>query len=40
MIQFINYRVKLDYYKEAIHQVADYMGTKEVRFWELLKKGL
>jgi len=31
--------VKLDYYKEAIHQVADYMGTKEVRFWELLKKG-
>lgn len=31
--------VKLDYYKETIHQVADYMGTKEVRFWELLKKG-
>ena len=30
---------KLDYYKETIHQVADYMGTKEVRFWELLKKG-
>jgi GTP diphosphokinase / guanosine-3',5'-bis(diphosphate) 3'-diphosphatase len=30
---------KLDYYKEMIHQVADYMGTKEVRFWELLKKG-
>lgn len=31
--------VKLDYCKEAIHQVADYMGTKEVRFWEFLKKG-
>ena len=31
--------VQLDYYKETIHQVADYMGTKEVRFWELLKKG-
>jgi len=30
---------KLDYYKETIHQVADYMGAKEVRFWELLKKG-
>ncbi len=31
--------VQLDYYREIIHQVADYMGTKEVRFWELLKKG-
>jgi RelA/SpoT family (p)ppGpp synthetase len=31
--------VQLDYYKEIIHKVADYMGTKEVRFWELLKKG-
>jgi len=31
--------VQLDYYKEMIHQVADYLGTKEVRFWELLKKG-
>ena len=30
---------QLDYYKETIHQVADYLGTKEVRFWELLKKG-
>ncbi|MBA1419307.1 MAG: bifunctional (p)ppGpp synthetase/guanosine-3',5'-bis(diphosphate) 3'-pyrophosphohydrolase [Epsilonproteobacteria bacterium] len=30
---------KIDYYKEVIHQVADYMGKKEVRFWELLKKG-
>jgi GTP diphosphokinase / guanosine-3',5'-bis(diphosphate) 3'-diphosphatase len=31
--------MQLDYYKETIHQVADYLGTKEVRFWELLKKG-
>ena len=31
--------VQLDYYKETIHKVADYMGAKEVRFWELLKKG-
>ncbi len=31
--------MQLDYYKETIHQVADYMGAKEVRFWELLKKG-
>ncbi|MBT8344517.1 MAG: RelA/SpoT family protein, partial [Sulfurovum sp.] len=31
--------VQIDYYKETIHKVADYMGTKEVRFWELLKKG-
>jgi RelA/SpoT family (p)ppGpp synthetase len=31
--------LKVDYYKEVIHQVATYMGTKEVRFWELLKKG-
>lgn len=30
---------QLDYYKETIHQVADYLGTKEVRFWEVLKKG-
>jgi (p)ppGpp synthase/HD superfamily hydrolase len=29
----------LDYYKEVIHQVAEYLGTKELRFWELLKKG-
>jgi len=28
-----------DYYKETIHKIADYTGTKEVRFWELLKKG-
>ena len=31
--------VQRDYFKETIHKVADYMGTKEVRFWELLKKG-
>jgi len=31
--------VQLDYYKDTIHKVADYMGTKEVRFWEVLKKG-
>ncbi len=30
---------QLDYYKEVIHKVAAYMGTREVRFWELLKKG-
>ncbi len=40
-IQDTIYKLPLhvDYYKEVIHQVADYMGTKEVRFWELLKKG-
>jgi len=31
--------IQLDYYKETIHKLADYMGKKEVRFWELLKKG-
>ena len=31
--------LQLDYYKETIHKVAEYMGTKELRFWELLKKG-
>ena len=31
--------LQVDYYKEVIHQVATYMGTKELRFWELLKKG-
>ena len=31
--------IYLDSFKEAIHQVADYIGTREVRFWELLKKG-
>ena len=31
--------VQLDYTKDVIRKVADYMGAKEVRFWELLKKG-
>jgi len=31
--------VQLDYYKAVIHKVADYTGTKIVRFWELLKRG-
>ena len=30
---------QVDYYKEVMHKVAAYMGTKELRFWELLKKG-
>jgi RelA/SpoT family (p)ppGpp synthetase len=30
---------QLDFFKEVIHRLAGYMGTKEVRFWELLKKG-
>ena len=30
---------QVDYYKEVIHKVAGYIGKKEVRFWELLKKG-
>ena len=31
--------IQLDYYKAIIHKVADYTGTKIVRFWELLKRG-
>ncbi len=31
--------LKIDYFKEIIHRSADYLGAKEVRFWELLKKG-
>jgi RelA/SpoT family (p)ppGpp synthetase len=31
--------IQLDYFKEVIHKLAAYMGAKEVRFWELLKKG-
>ena len=31
--------MQLDYTKDVIRKVAEYMGTKEVRFWELLKKG-
>jgi len=30
---------QLSYYKDVIHKVAEYMGEKEVRFWELLKRG-
>jgi RelA/SpoT family (p)ppGpp synthetase len=30
---------QLDYFKEVIHRLAAYTGAKEVRFWELLKKG-
>ena len=30
---------QLDFFKEVIHRLAGYMGTKEVRFWELLKRG-
>jgi (p)ppGpp synthase/HD superfamily hydrolase len=30
---------QLDYYKDVIRKVAEYIGAKEVRFWELLKKG-
>ncbi len=30
---------QLDFFKEVIHKLATYMGTKEVRFWELLKRG-
>ena len=30
---------QLDYFKETIHQFADFVGEREVRFWELLKKG-
>jgi len=29
----------LDYYKEVIHRIATYLGKKQVRFWELMKKG-
>jgi len=29
----------LAYYKDVIRKVADHLGTKEVRFWEVLKKG-
>ncbi len=31
--------VQRDYYIETIHKLAEYMGTKEVRFWEFLKRG-
>jgi len=31
--------LQLNFYQDVIHKVADYLGAKEVRFWELLKKG-
>ena len=31
--------IQLDYFKDLIHKVAEYMGTKEIRFWEFLKRG-
>ncbi len=31
--------LQVDYFKEVIHKLATYTGTKEVRFWEILKKG-
>ncbi len=31
--------LQLDYYKAVIHKIADYIGAKEVRFWEFLKRG-
>jgi len=30
---------QLDFYKDTIHKIADFIGAKEVRFWEILKKG-
>ena len=30
---------QLDYFKETIHQVDDYMQTQALDFWEVLKKG-
>jgi RelA/SpoT family (p)ppGpp synthetase len=30
---------QLDFYKDTIHKVAEFIGAKEVRFWEFLKKG-
>jgi RelA/SpoT family (p)ppGpp synthetase len=31
--------IKLEYYKEAIYKVAEYLGTTEIHFWQVLKKG-
>jgi len=31
--------VQLDYYKDTIHKVANYLGKAQVRFWELMKRG-
>jgi (p)ppGpp synthase/HD superfamily hydrolase len=30
---------QLDFYKDTIHKVADFIGAKELRFWDFLKKG-
>ncbi len=30
---------QIDFYKDSIHKVAEFIGAKEVRFWEFLKKG-
>ena len=30
---------RLDYYKEVLNQIANYLGKKQVRFWELMKRG-
>ena len=29
----------LEFYKDVIHKIAQYLGKKQVRFWELMKKG-
>ena len=29
----------LEFYKDVIHKIAHYLGKKQVRFWELMKKG-
>ena len=29
----------LNYYKDVIHQIANYLGKRQVRFWELMKRG-
>lgn len=31
--------LQIDYFREMMHQLAHDLGRKEVRFWELLKKG-
>ncbi len=30
---------QLNYYKEVIHKIANYLGKKQVRFWQLMKRG-
>jgi len=29
----------LDYYKEVIRKIADFLGKRQVRFWELMRRG-